>query len=452
MLAISREYLSSLPDRPVGRPTDPGALRAALGGPLPDAGEDPVAVIDALARAAAPGIVASAGPRYFGFVVGGALPAALAADWLTATWDQLAGLYVSGPAAAAVEEVVAGWLLELLGLPPRAGVGFVTGAQMANFTALAAARDALLRRSGWDVGRGLAGAPEIDVIVGEEAHATVPAALHLLGLASATARRCATDDQGAMCADALVELLEDDGRPAIVCAQAGNVNTGACDPLDAIAMATRARGAWLHVDGAFGLWAAASPRRRGLVAGLEQADSWATDAHKWLNVPYDSGVAVVADPAAHRAAMGVTAAYLAEAPESGRDNHEWTPEASRRARGFPIYAALRSLGRSGVAELVDRCCDLARRMADRLSAEPGVEILNDVVLNQVLVGFAAAGEHDLVGAVIDRVQRDGTCWVGGTTWRGRHAIRISISNWSTTEADVDRSADAILSAARAGRD
>ena len=409
-------------------------------------------MVDALAQAAAPGIVASAGPRYFGFVVGGALPAALAADWLTATWDQLAGLYVSGPAAAVVEQVVAGWLLELLGLPPDAGVGFVTGAQMANFTALAAGRDALLRRSGWDVGRGLAGAPEIGVVVGAEVHATVPAALRMLGLASDTATRCPVDDQGAMRADALVDLLGDDGRPTIVCAQAGNVNTGACDPLEAIAAATRGRGAWLHVDGAFGLWAAASERRRSLVVGLERADSWATDAHKWLNVPYDSGVAIVADPAAHRAAMGLSAAYLTPAPETSRNNHEWTPEASRRARGFPLYAALRSLGRRGVADLVDRCCDLAVRMANRLSEEPGVEILNDVVLNQVLVAIAPVEGRDVADAVIDRVQRDGTCWVGGTTWHGRRAMRISISNWSTTEAEIDRSADAILAAVHAERD
>jgi len=449
---LARRYLAGVAARPVGSTATPAELTAALGGPLADDGADPAQVIADLARAADPGLVASAGPRYFGFVVGGSHPAAVGADWLTAAWDQNAGLYVLSPAAAVVEDVAAGWLLDLFGLPASASVGFVTGCQMANATCLAAARNAVLRRAGWDVEqRGLFGAPEIEVIVGGDAHVTIFTSLRLLGMGAGRVRTVAADDQGRMQPDALRDALAGGSAPAIVCAQVGNVSTGACDSLEAIAPLARARGAWLHVDGAFGLWAATSPRRRHLTAGASQADSWATDAHKWLNVPYDSGVAIVADPAAHRAALGASAAYLVKGSDGRRDAEDWTPEFSRRARGFPVYAALRALGRRGVAALVDRCCDLARLMADRLRAAPGVEILNDVVLNQVLVRFQPSGGGDpgaFTQAVIARVQQDGTCWLGGTMWRGSPAMRISVSNWSTTAADVERSAAAILRAAR----
>jgi glutamate/tyrosine decarboxylase-like PLP-dependent enzyme len=438
-------YLAGLEDRAVGQPVDVAALRAGLGGALADDGVPREQVIDELVAGGDPGIVASAGPRYFGFV-GGALPAAVGADWLAAAWDQMSGLFVSAPAAAVVEEVVAAWLLELLGLPAGAGVGLVTGAQMANVTCLAAARHAVLADAGWDVGRdGLHGAPAVELLVGEEAHVTVLVALRLLGLGAGTARRVAVDGMGAMDPESLADALERIEGPAIACAQAGNVNTGAIDPLAPIADACQAAGAWLHVDGAFGLWAAASPRRRRLLAGVERAQSWACDAHKWLNVPYDSGIAIVADPVAQRAAMAASADYLLTSGH--REPWEYTPEASRRARGFAVYAALRQLGRRGVAELVDRCCDHAAAFARTLGAA-GVEILNDVMLNQVLVAFTDDARTD---AVIDRVQRDGTCWVGGTTWRGRRAMRISVSSWATTERDVERSAEAILAAAAGAR-
>jgi glutamate/tyrosine decarboxylase-like PLP-dependent enzyme len=410
----------------------------------------PVAIIDALAAGADEGLVTTAGPRYFGFVVGGSLPAALAADWLTSTWDQNGGLYVLSPAAAVVEETVAGWLVELFNLPPGTSVGFTTGATMANFTALAAARHALLERAGWDVERqGLFGAPDIPVIVGAEAHVTIHVALQMLGLGRERVHRVATDEQGRMRADELWAILGSLDRPAIVCAQAGNVNTGAFDPLPAIVAAVRENKGWLHVDGAFGLWAAVAPARRQLVEGLGEADSWTSDCHKWLNVPYDSGIVMVRDAAAHHAAMTLGASYYVETAGGERDNYNWVAESSRRSRGFTAYAALRSLGRDGLAEMIERGCVLARRMADRLAAEPGVEVLNDVVLNQVLVRFSAAdGDEAATDArtrqVIAAVQRDGTCWLGGTTWHGIAAMRISVSNWRTTPEDIDRSAEAIL--------
>ena len=446
---LAGRFLDGLEERPVGRPVAVDDLRVSLGGPLPAHGEEPLAVVESLAAAADEGIVASAGPRYFGFVVGGTLPASIAADWLTSTWDQNGGLYVLSPAASVVEETVAGWLVDLFGLPAGTSAGFTTGATMANFTALAAARHALLARAGWDVERdGLFGAPDVPVVVGAEAHVTIHVSLQMLGLGRERVHRVPTDEQGRMRPDELRGILASLDRPAIVCAQAGNVNTGAFDPLPAITAATRENGGWLHVDGAFGLWAATAPGRRHLLDGVAEADSWTTDAHKWLNVPHDSGLVLVRDAAAHHAAMTLGAAYYVETAGGERDSYNWVPESSRRARGFPIYAALRSLGRDGLADLVERCCSLARRMADRLAAAPGVEILNDVVLNQVLVRFAA-GEDDAAAdertrAVVSAVQRDGTCWLGGTTWHGLAAMRVSVSNWRTTEADIDRSADAIL--------
>ncbi len=448
----AEQYLDTLPDRPVRPSATFAEVRAALERPLPDSGLDPSDAIEALLRGVDAGLVASAGSRYFGFVIGGSLPAALAADWLTATWDQNAALAAASPAAAAVEDVVAGWVLDLLGLPATSTVGFVTGCQMANFVGLAAGRHAVLARAGWDVeDEGLAGAPPIEVFVSEEAHATIFSALRMLGLGSGGARRVASDTQGRLRADELRHLLADVSGPTIVCAQAGNVNTGAFDPLAEIADAAHERGAWLHVDGAFGLWAAACPSRRALIHGVAEADSWATDAHKWLNVPYDSGLAIVRDASVHRATMLKCAAYLVPAAGLERDGHDFTPESSRRARGFTLYAALLSLGRSGLADLIESRCALASRMADNLRAGLHVRVLNDVVLNQVLVRFEPPeGDADTsTREVVDRVQRDGTCWVGPTRWHGMDAMRISVSGWATTEDDVDRSAEAILRVSQA---
>jgi glutamate/tyrosine decarboxylase-like PLP-dependent enzyme len=446
-------FLDTVPERRVGAGASADALRTALGGELPEQGEDPQAALERLVAGVEPGLVATAGPRYFGFVVGGALPQTVASQWLTAAWDQNAFSYVLSPAASVIEEVAAGWLLDVLRLPASASVGFVTGAMMANFTSLAAARHAVLADAGWDVeAKGLYGAPEITVIVGGDAHTTVFAALRYLGLGAERVIRVDVDDQGRMRPDRLEGALGTSTGPTIVCAQVGNVNSGACDPVDAIAALTRPRRAWLHVDGAFGIWAAAAPGRRHLVAGIELADSWAVDGHKWLNVPQDAGYAIVARPDAHLAAMTIKAAYLQRADEGHRDPGDWVPESSRRARGFDTWVALRTLGRSGVANLVERRCWQARRMADRLAAEPGVVVLNDVVLNQVLVRFKAGGdlaEGDArTDAVIAAVQEDGTCWLGGTRWRGQSAMRVAVSNWSTTEADIDRSADAIIRCAR----
>jgi glutamate/tyrosine decarboxylase-like PLP-dependent enzyme len=473
-LEIAREYIRSRTERPVWPTISLDELRAALGPALPDNPVDPVEVIDGLARAADPGLVTTTGPRYFGFVTGGALPATVAADWLAAVWDQNAGLFVMSPAAAVVEEIAGAWLMDLLGIPPTASVGFVTGAHMANFTALAAARHEVLRRCGWDVeADGLKGSPPFAVLVGDEVHVSVVGALRALGIGSRQLVRVAVDDQGRMKSDALEAALSSivaqatvaqGSSPAlsstvaqgfspaiIVCAQSGNVNTGAFDPLRDIAPIAKRYGAWLHVDGAFGLWASASPALRHFTRGVELADSWATDAHKWLNVPYDSGLVFVANPAAHRAAMSVDAAYLVRAENKPREPMDWTPESSRRARGFAVYAALRSLGRRGVADLVDRCCRLARRFADRLRDDPAVEVLNDVVLNQVLVRVSpSAGDADgLTRAALARVQQERICWLGGTRWHGTEAMRISVSNWSTTEDDVDRSADSIIRAVHA---
>jgi glutamate/tyrosine decarboxylase-like PLP-dependent enzyme len=451
--AEAASYLSGLDQRPVGARADRSELLARLGGPLPEQPADAETVVGDLSRAADPGLIGSAGPRYYGFVVGGSLPSALAADWLTSVWDQNAGGYVLSPAAAVVEEVAAGWLVELLGLPPSTSVGFTTGATMANFICMAAARSRVLESVGWDVERnGLFGAPPVEVVVGADRHVSLELALRYLGLGSERVRVVPADDQGRMRADLLGDELRRCDGPIIVCAQAGDVNSGAFDPLDQICDIAHEHGAWVHVDGAFGLWAAASPDRRHLIAGIENADSCGTDGHKWLNVPYDSGLAFVADPVAHRQAMSLLAAsYLVFGEGGERDNANWVPEMSRRARGFPIWAAIRELGRSGIAEMVDRGCECARRFADGLGAAPGVEILNEVVLNQVLVRFTASdgGDSDaFTRDVVTRVQADGTSWLGGTTWQGKAAIRISVSNWSTTEADVDRSVEAILRAAR----
>ncbi len=425
-------YLQDLPSRPIPSYVDLSTLRAALGGSVPERSMEPREVVADLVAAADPGVVASGSGRFFGFVIGGANPAALAADWLTSAWDQNAGLYILGPAASVVEEIAGAWLAELFGLPAGVSVGFVTGGQMANFTGLAAG--------------GLWGAPRVRILAGAGRHGTIDRALRFLGAGTGAIVEVDADEQGRMRPAALAAALDQTGGPAIVCAQVGNVNSGAIDPVAEICALAHEHDAWVHVDGAFGLWAGASPRLRPLVAGMELADSWATDAHKWLNVPYDSGLVFCAHPDAHRAAMGIRAGYLMHSASDERDALDYGPEHSRRARGFAIYAAIRALGREGIAELVERCAALARRFAERLAGAEGVEVLNEVVLNQVLVRFLATdGDHDTqTRRVIERVQHDGTCWMSGTTWRGQAAMRISVSNWSTDEVDVDRSVAAIL--------
>jgi glutamate/tyrosine decarboxylase-like PLP-dependent enzyme len=439
------EHRRTVGERSVTPSRSPEHIRAAFAGPLPEGPTDPDDVLTKLLLAADGAITGTAGPRYFGFVVGGALPAASAAEVLATGWDQAAYNEVLSPAAGAAERAGGAWAKELLGLPTESSVAFVTGAQAGNTVGLAIGRNEVLARAGHDVARdGLHGAPQVRVVASEERHATVDRALRLLGMGTASIVPVRAGDNGAIDVDDLGEVLARNGRaPTIVCLQAGNVNTGACDDFDRAIPLARGHDAWVHVDGAFGLWAAASPRYAHLTRGVELADSWGTDAHKWLNVPYDSGLAFCRDADAHAAAMSYVAAYLTG---SGGTDHvlgDVTPESSRRARGFAVWAALQELGRSGVADLVDRCCAHARRMADLLSAG-GARIYNEVVLNQVLVGF---GDLSRTDAVIEAVQRDGTCWLAATTWRGERLIRISVSNWTTTESDIDRSADAILRAA-----
>ena len=451
-LAIARQYIASRRDRPVSPSTTLDDLRRAFGASLADGPTDPLTVVDRLARAAEPGLVTTTGPRYFGFVTGGTLPATVAADWLAAAWDQNAGLYVMSPAGAVAEEVAGRWVAELLGLPEHVSIAFTTGCHMANFTALAAARHEVLRRAGWDVeSDGLQRAPRLRVVVGNEVHVSVVGALRTLGVGSREVVRVDADDQGRMRPDALAKTLSAGNGPSIVCAQAGNVNTGAFDPFGTIADLCREHGAWLHVDGAFGLWAGASSALRHHVQGVARADSWATDAHKWLNVPYDSGLAFTAHPAAHRAALSVSAAYLVRSAEEPREPMDWTPESSRRARGFTVYAALQELGRTGVEAMIDRCCRLAGRFADQLRTEPRLRILNEVALNQVLVRVEpGSGDADrATRETIRRVQDERVCWLGGTRWHDMDAMRISVSNWSTTEADVDRSVESIVRAVHA---
>jgi glutamate/tyrosine decarboxylase-like PLP-dependent enzyme len=437
------DYRESAGNRPVTPSVDPVRLRAALGGPLPEEGTEAPAVIEHLAEAVEPALISTVGPRYFGFVIGGALDAATCADLLTTGWDQVAFNPTSSPAAAVVEDVVGEWLKEAFGLPAQASFGLVTGGQGANTVALAAARHRVLDRAGWDVEqRGLMGAPRIHVVASEERHATINRSLRLLGIGAGAVQLVPADPNGAIDPQALARVLDAAPEgPTIVCVQTGNVNTGACDDLVAACEAALRRGAWVHVDGAFGLWATVSPSMQHLVSGIERADSWAVDGHKWLNVPYDTGYVFCVDKEAHAASMSFTAAYLVGHGEgSVRAPSDYVPESSRRARGFATWAALRELGRRGLGELVDRCCMLARRFGDQLGEIEGVAIANDIVLNQVLVSF---GSDERTDRVIAAVQRDGTCWMGGTTWRGRRYMRISVSNWLTTEVDVDRSVAAI---------
>ncbi|MFM2070957.1 MAG: hypothetical protein RLZZ623_1220 [Actinomycetota bacterium] len=449
-------YRAGLVDAKVTPTATPTELRTALGGPTPEHSLDAQTVVNRMADIVeAGGLMAMDSGRFFGFVIGGAVPAALAADWLVTAWDQNTGLFAPSPATAIIEEIAGQWIIDMLGLPEGSSFAFVTGGQMANTTALAAARHHVLANAGWDVeADGLVGSPRIRLIVGEEVHATIPRSLRFLGLGTRSVEHVAVDGNGAMLPDDLARVLAlDPGHPTIVCCQAGNVNTGALDPVGALAAVAHAHGAWLHVDGAIGLWAAASDTQR--LVGLEDADSWSTDAHKWLNVPYDCGIVICRHTASHRAAMTVTAAYLVQAaPGTDRDPVDWNPEFSRRARGVPVYAALASLGRQGIGAIVEQCCAQARRFAELLAAEPGIVVLNDVALNQVLVRFLAPSgadaDHDArTRAVIAEVQRDGTCWLGGSTWRGQAVMRISVSNYSTSEADVVASVAAIIAAARA---
>jgi glutamate/tyrosine decarboxylase-like PLP-dependent enzyme len=439
--AEAASYRAGLAERPVRATGSPAELAAAFGGDLPGAGKDPVDVLDELVAAAGPGLVATAGPRFFGFVIGGALPAATAADMLTAGWDQCAFNGVLSPAAAAAEEAAGRWVAQLLGLPTSASIGFVTGAQAANTVGLASARHHVLAGVGWDVETdGLVGAPPVRVVASVERHATIDRSLRLLGLGTSRLEEVPAGPQGAIDVPALERVLGQGAPgPLVVCLQSGNVNTGACDDLRAACDLVHAHGGWAHVDGAFGLWAGASPRTRHLVDGVELADSWGCDAHKWLNIPYDSGLAVVSRPDVHVAAMSYTASYLVGSG-AAPGMADRTAESSRRARGFAVWAGLRELGRDGVADLVDRCCALARRFAEGLAAG-GAEVVNDVVLNQVLVGF---GDDARTDAVVAAVQQEGTCWLGGTTWRGRRYVRVAVSNATTTEADVDASVEAIL--------
>jgi glutamate/tyrosine decarboxylase-like PLP-dependent enzyme len=439
-------YLKGLPQRDIAAPVDLELLRKSLGGPLNDEPAEPATVVAELAEGADPGLIATTAGRFFGFVEGGILPAALGADWLASTWDQNTGFHALSPAGAIVEDIVAGWLLELLGLPASASVGYTTGAQMAIMSGLAAARHQLLATNGWDVeADGLTGAPPIRVIVGQDRHATIGRALRFLGLGERRVVAVPSDGQGRLEPHALANELSNGSDPTIICAQAGNVNTGAFDPLRDICEAAHEHDAWVHVDGAFGMWAAASPRLRPLVDGIELADSWATDAHKTLNVPYDSGVVICAHPDAHRTAMALRAPYLIREDDTARNGSDWSPDSSRRARAFAIWAALRSLGRNGVARLVEQLCDHARRFASALEEHPDIEVLNDVVFNQVLLRVGDDDNRTKQTGVL--VRHGGRAWVADSVWHDQVVLRISVADHATTSEDVDRTVRLIGEAA-----
>jgi glutamate/tyrosine decarboxylase-like PLP-dependent enzyme len=440
-----REKLSHLP---VGVIASRDELVSMVNMTLPEEGERPDVAIQTLIESAEKGLINSTGPRYFGFVIGGSTPVSVTADWLTSIWDQNAQVYSTSPAASIIEDVVAKWLLDLLALPKEAGLGLVTGAHMANFTALTVAKNAVLQQDGWDSEvDGLQGSPHINVVCGECCHATVLSAIHLMGLGNNNIRTVRADDEGRMDLEAFKYTLDKCTGPTIVCVQAGNVNTGAFDPIAGIIESAKERSAWVHVDGAFGLWANVSPRFKNLVSGVQEADSWATDAHKWLNVPFDSGIVIVRDPEIHRNFKTGRCAYAGPPCEDCRDGSQWVPENSRRARGFVLYAALRHLGRKGVSELVDNSCDLAQAFASELSQLPNVRILNRVVLNQVLFRIEPESVSDIDAfntAVALRIQGEGICWMGTTQWHGLTALRISVSNWSTTINDVRQSIASIM--------
>ncbi|MFP3555532.1 aminotransferase class V-fold PLP-dependent enzyme [Paraburkholderia sp. SIMBA_049] len=448
---LALAFHDSRASRPTGPTASFGELSVAFGGPTPEQGEPADAVIARLSAIAEPGLLGTAGPRFFGWVAGGSHPAAVAADWLTSIWGQNAATWHGAPAAAVAEQVVAGWFLDLLDLPRECSVGFTTGATMSNFVCLAAARGAVLRQAGWDVeADGLCGAPPISVYVGDGVHAGVLAALRYLGIGERRVIRIAADESGRMQVSALREALAQHSGPLIVIAQAGHMMTGAFDPVGEIAACTHEHGGWVHVDAAFGLWVRASAQYRDLAAGIEDADSWAADAHKWLQAPYETGCAFVRDAAAHRRAMSIHASYLPQADDGVRDPVHYTPELSRRARGFALWALVRSLGRQGIAAMVERHCALARRMARRLALGPGVALLNEVELNQVIVRFGSAYDVSLADELtlraIERIRAQGICDVRAARWQGRAVMRLSVISWATTEHDADRAADAILSA------
>jgi aromatic-L-amino-acid decarboxylase len=452
-LEHAERYVAGLDREPVGATVDVATVRARLALQLEEKGLDPRRVIDELVGAADGGLLRSSGGRFFAWVIGGALPSALAADWLTSTWDQNAVLHCCSPAAAVAEEVAGEWLKELLHLPRDASFAFTTGCQMAHFVGLAAARQVLLGRLGWDVEQhGLRGAPQLRILVGELRHGSVDRALKFLGLGRSDVELLPVDAQGRVRAASLAQALGRSEAPAIVVLGAGEINTGALDPFSELIPLARERRAWVHVDGAFGLIARASDACRPLLAGLEQADSWASDAHKWLNVPFDCGLAFVRDRGAHRAAMTIRADYV-QAREGVREPIDWTPEWSRRARGFAVYAALRELGRRGLAELVDRCCEHVGRLVDGLGALPGVQVLCRPSLNQGLVRFldprpgASEADHDrFTAAVLARIQASGEALFSATVWQRRSAMRVSVVNWRTSRRDVERSLAACASA------
>ncbi|MET0740671.1 MAG: pyridoxal-dependent decarboxylase [Candidatus Nanopelagicales bacterium] len=437
-------YLKTVDDRPVMARASFDDMVAAFGGPVPEGPTDPAEVIDRMAVSAEPGLTAMGSGRFFGFVIGGSVPAAQAADVLVGAWEQNVGSNDYTPAVSAMEYVAGRWVLELLGLPSAASVGWVTGGMMANFTGLATGRLNVLAQHGWDVNaQGLQGAPDVYVVVGDERHTTIDLALNFLGLGAGRSHQVPTDEHGVMTVNALRSVLESvpRGAPLIVCLAAGNVNTGAFDPMGACIDVAHDFGAWVHVDGAFGLWAGASSDLRHLVEGVERADSWATDAHKWLNVPYDCGIAITAHQDAHRVAMYSRASYVPMGHAAIPDPSELVPEFSRRARGVPSWAAIASLGRSGVAELVERCCAHARAFAEALGEVDGIDVLNDVVLNQVLVRFGDS--DDITRQVTGAIPADGTMLMSGTTFKGRAALRISVCNWRTTDDDVQRCVDVL---------
>jgi glutamate/tyrosine decarboxylase-like PLP-dependent enzyme len=449
------KHASGFRDRVADRPPRPmipaDELQARFDGPTPEVGEDALAVIDALNEAAEPGLTGSAGPRFFGWVIGSSHPVGVAADFLTSAWGQNAAAYACSPAAAMAEKVAARWLLDILRLPQECSVGFVTGATMASFVCLAAARSAVLERVGWDVeAEGLTGAPRVRVFLGDDAHATILAALRYLGFGGRVVH-VPTDADGRMDAASLAAALGQGEGPAIVIAQAGQINTGAFDPARAIARTCREHGAWLHLDGAFGLWARAVPEMGDVSAGIEDADSWSIDGHKWLQLPYDNGFAIVRDSHAHRRAMSITASYLPAVDGAEYDAGQYVPELSRRARGFAVWAQLRAVGRQGLANMVRHHCALARRLAGRLAGEPGVRVLNTVHLNQVIVNFGDGTPEErntLTRATIARLQADNICLASGADWRGLWVLRLSLISAPLTEPDVDRLAAAVLSAWR----
>lgn len=446
-LERAKAYRAAHGDRPPRPEIAPVEMLARFDGPMPEQGEDAAAVIAMLADAADPGLMAMTGPRFFSWVIGASHEAGVAADWLTSAWGQNAGLYAGSPAAAVAEKVAGKWLLDMLGLPETCTIGFGTGATMANFVGLAAARNWVLARAGWDVeADGLNGAPRVRILLGADAHTTVYAALRFLGFGASGVAVIDTDVHGRMLPEALAAALAHGQGPAIVIAQAGQINTGAVDPIAPIAQLSKRHGAWLHVDGAFGLWARVLPEMAAATEGMELADSWATDGHKWLQLPYDCGLAIVRDGEAHRRAMTIAASYLPQAPGEYEPSH-YVPELSRRARGFAAWAMLRTLGRQGIVEMVRRHCALARRAAAQLAAEPGVRVLNEVCLNQVIVSFGDS--DDLTRAVIARLQRDNICFAGGANWRGRWVLRLSIISAPIEEADIDRLTEALTGAWRA---